>query len=181
MSSLSGEENRLSLDVVPTHYELVIKTDLAQKTFSGSAEITVHLSKAVPSIVLNVASPLSLKSAILSHAALKTESLRRATEFVVDEKKERAEIKFAGGEIAAGEVKLGLRWEGRLEPSMMGYYPSTYPSKLVQGATSTYALTQFESTAARRAFVGPSRTLLFRSTLLTILRFLAALFRRTGH
>lgn len=35
--------------------------------------------------------------------------------------------------IQQGRVKLGLKWEGKLEGSMMGYYASAYPTDPVQG------------------------------------------------
>lgn len=134
---------------------MYIKTDLKQVTFSGSAEITCTVSKPVQSITLHVAPPLSLKAAVLSHAALKTESVRPATKMHFDAKRERVELEFAGGEIAQGQIKLGLRWEAELETSMMGYYASTFPlkgqkdkgDKAVQGV---YSLTQFEPTQVSR-------------------------------
>jgi aminopeptidase 2 len=109
------------LPTSPEHYDLTIKTDLQALTFAGTVEIHLNILNPVPSITLNVAAPLQLKGAVLAHSALKTESLRPATEMTLDEKRERVEIKFAGGEISPGLVKLGLRWEGELEASMMGW------------------------------------------------------------
>lgn len=99
---------------------MTIKTDLDKLRFSGTAEITLDIKVPTSTIVLNVAAPLSLKAAVLSHTALKTEAARPATTFTLDEKRERVEIAFAGGEVAAGTVKLGLRWEGALEVSPCG-------------------------------------------------------------
>lgn len=108
---------------------MTIRTDLKELSFTGTAEITLNILAPTPSIILNVTAPLTLKAAILSHTSLKTESLRPATELKHDTKRERVEISFAGGEIREGTVKLGLRWESKLEPSMMGYYASSYPTK----------------------------------------------------
>lgn len=95
-------------------------------TFDGTVVIDVNVSKAVDSITLNIASPLVLQSAVLSHSALKTESTRSAINFDFNTKRERVTITFAGGEIAVGQAKIGLRFQSPLEPSMMGYYVSYF-------------------------------------------------------
>ena len=92
--------------------------------FEGTVEITVNIASPVKSITLNIASPLELHSAVLSHSALKTESTRPATKFDYNTKRERVTIHFAGGEIAAGQAKIGLRFTSILDSSMMGYYVS---------------------------------------------------------
>ena len=94
-------------------------------TFEGTVEISVDIASAVESITLNIASPLELHSAVLSHSALKTESTRPAVKFDYNTKRERVTISFAGGEIAAGQAKIGLRFTSILDSSMMGYYVST--------------------------------------------------------
>lgn len=94
---------------------MTIRTDLKSLTFTGTAEILIEVHKPVQSIVLHAASPLELESAVLGSAQLKTESVRPAEHIRVDEKKERAEIKFAGGEIQKGEHKIGLRWKAQLD------------------------------------------------------------------
>lgn len=152
---------------------MTIRTDLEHATFSGTAEITCHVSQAVRSITLHVAAPLELRAAVLSHSALKTESTRPATNMKFDKKRERVEIEFAGGEIAPGTIRLGLRWDGELETSMMGYYASTYPlpkqkekgEKAIQGL---YALTQFEPTQVSVAKASDTN-----DHLLTLLRAFA--------
>lgn len=144
--------SRLDEAIKPLHYDLVIKTDLNNRTFSGTARILIRVSKAVPSIILHTASPLVLQSAIVSRKYEANATSQIASSILVDQKTDHTEISFAGG-VEAGEVELGLRWEGKLEPSMRGYYPAFYPSKTDSAVNSIYALTQFEATFARRAFV----------------------------
>lgn len=84
-------------------------------TFTGTAEITVTVHKPVPHLTLHAASPLVLEAAILGSSQLKTESARPAEHIRVDEKKERVQITFAGGEIQKGEHKIGLRWKATLD------------------------------------------------------------------
>lgn len=85
-----------------------------------------------------------------------------------DEKEECLILTF-DKPLEKGQSKLGLTFSGKLEGSMMGrfslynsgvgsnyrmkitgYYKSSY--ELSEGQTAYYALTQFEPTAARRAF-----------------------------
>lgn len=135
----------------PKHYSLTIKTDLVAKTFSGTVEITLSLLCPIPAgapIVLNVAAPLKLHAVVLAQAGL----VRRASSISPVEGKERVEFRFDGGAIEAGAATLALRFDGELNRSMKGYYLSAYPSKDGHGE-SFYAVTQFQPTHARRAFV----------------------------
>ncbi|GJN87500.1 hypothetical protein Rhopal_000449-T1 [Rhodotorula paludigena] len=145
------DDARLSGDVTPSHYVLTIRTDLAALSFTGTAEITVNVHRPVSKLILHAASPLELEAAVLASTQLKTESVRPAEHIRVLEKKERVEITFAGGEIAQGEHKVGLRWKAPLDDSMLGYYKSSFPKKDGSGK-AYYGLTQFEPCQARRAF-----------------------------
>ncbi|BGP38710.1 Aminopeptidase 2 mitochondrial [Rhodotorula kratochvilovae] len=142
---------RLGTDVVPSHYDVTIRTDLAALSFSGTAEITFTTSRPLAYLTLHAAAPLELEAAVLGSAQLKTESVRPAKHIRVLEKKERVEIAFKGGEIPAGTHKVGLRWKAPLDDSMLGYYKSSFPKKDGSGK-AFYALTQFEPCQARRAF-----------------------------
>lgn len=146
-------ENRLPRTVLPSHYDTCIKTDLEALTFSGTSEILVQVSEPVEFITIHAASPLKVEGAVLASTSLKTESVRPATKIQVDEKKERLVVHFAGGEIPKGEHKIGFRFKGTLDTSMLGYYRSSFsPKGGKEGEKAYYALTQFEPCQARRAF-----------------------------
>ncbi|KAL8286510.1 hypothetical protein RQP46_004527 [Phenoliferia psychrophenolica] len=101
----------------PSHYVLTIKTDLVNKTFSGTGEISISILSPLPAgspLVLNVADPLVLHAAVLAEGNV----VRRASSLNFLPGKERVEIRFDGGGIGVGEVKLGLRWTGDLNRSM---------------------------------------------------------------
>ncbi|GAA5899974.1 hypothetical protein JCM8208_005555 [Rhodotorula glutinis] len=147
------DDARLSTDVVPSHYDLTIRTDLERLTFTGTGEITFTTNKALPHLTLHAAAPLELEAAVLGSTQVKTESSRPAKHLHVLEKKERVEISFEGGEVPAGTHKVGLRWKGTLDDSMLGYYKSSFPKKDGSGK-AFYGLTQFEPCQARRAFPG---------------------------
>jgi aminopeptidase N len=114
-SRVSRSSRLSSLPRRPVHYDLTIRTDLKDLTFTGTAEITVTVHKPVPHLTLHAASPLVPEAAILGSSQLKTESARPAEHIRVDEKKERVQITFAGGEIQKGEHKIGLRWNATLD------------------------------------------------------------------
>lgn len=136
---------RLPRSVLPSHYDFCIKTDLENLTFSGAGTITVDVSEPVKSLTINAASPLEVEAAVIASTSLKTESVRPATKIQVDAKKERIEVHFAGGEIPKGEHKIGFRWKGTLDTSMLGYYRTSYPAKGGKEGEKAYAaLTQFE-------------------------------------
>jgi len=119
------DDARLSTDVVPSHYDLTIRTDLERLTFTGTGEITFTTSKALPHLTLHAAAPLELDAAVLGSTQVKTESSRPAKHLRVLDKKERVEISFEGGEVPAGTHKVGLRWKGTLD----GPSPSRAPSR----------------------------------------------------
>lgn len=58
-------DSRLPTDVFPTAYSMTIKTDLKQRTFSGTSEIALDVKVPVTSVVLHAAAPLVLHSAFL--------------------------------------------------------------------------------------------------------------------
>ncbi|SCZ87979.1 BZ3500_MvSof-1268-A1-R1_Chr2-1g04106 [Microbotryum saponariae] len=139
-SGVGPDDVRLTSDV----------TDLKNLTFSGTAEITLDVLHETASIVLHVAESIQIKHAVLSHG--RKSSNQPATKFRLDTKRERVEIFFEGGKIVPGQVRLGLRWESNLGTTA-GYYRSTYPAPGGQeGEIAYYAITQFQPTAARRAF-----------------------------
>ncbi|GAA5976923.1 hypothetical protein JCM10908_005680 [Rhodotorula pacifica] len=140
---------RLPLEVVPSHYDFTIRTDLKTLTFSGTAEIAVTVHSAVPHIVLHVASPLVLEAAILGSAG--ASATPRAAEHIrVEEETQRAHIRFVGGQVERGEYRIGLRWNGVLNDSLGGYYRSCVARKGAEGKIY-YGVTQFEPCHARQA------------------------------
>lgn len=103
--------------------------------------------------VLHALTPLKVHQAFVTSTALKTENYLEAKSVDVEEKAETASITFPSALQAGTKAKLGLTFSSPLEPSMMGYYKSTHspdPSKPEE--KDFYALTQFEPTAARKAF-----------------------------
>ncbi|GAA6058627.1 hypothetical protein JCM10212_004038 [Sporobolomyces blumeae] len=153
---LTPPRDRLPRSTIPRHYNLAIRTDLVEGTWSGIVEISLEIVSLVDSITLHVHEPLVLRDAVLVPFDPTTGSLgqrRRNAGWTIDTKLQRVAISFEGGTIDEGWYKLGMRWDGRMEPSMIGYSSATYvPPGSNDADEVRYAFTQFQPCDARRAF-----------------------------
>ncbi|KAH9466837.1 hypothetical protein MJO28_000551 [Puccinia striiformis f. sp. tritici] len=140
---------RLNDHVKPIHYALCVKTDLnatPDPLFEGTAEIDLSILEDTDQITFHAAPTLEILKVVYQTGSKSAEEIKSIER---DEKFERCTLKINHKLSAGSEVKLGIVYKGILEGSMMGYYRSTY---LVDGKKGFYGLTQFEPTAARRAF-----------------------------
>ena len=125
---------RLPTDVHPLHYTLHLTPDLKAATFTGSETIDVTLDHPSTTITLNA---IELKI-----ASVKAAGQTAAVSY--DEGKEQATFTFATA-LPAGRTTLAIEFTGILNDKLRGFY-------LSKTAKRNYAVTQFESTDARRAF-----------------------------
>ncbi|MCO5610061.1 hypothetical protein L7F22_064296 [Adiantum nelumboides] len=139
---------RLPRNVLPSHYDILILSDLEALTFSGLVAIDVDVHEDTDKLILNVGNKLGLGKAIVASEALKTES-KSVLSLDVDTKHERATAKLASKLPKGSKATITCAFEGVLDDSMMGYYRSSWEH---EGKSGYYGLTQFEPTAARRAF-----------------------------
>ncbi|CEL52347.1 hypothetical protein RSOLAG1IB_00887 [Rhizoctonia solani AG-1 IB] len=144
------EEYRLPTNVRPTHYDLTIQTDLEALTFKGFVIVDLDILEETSTITFN-SSELILHGDSLSvtSEALKTEQTQSVKLTGVDQKSERASVQISTPLPKGSKAKLRIGYEGKLTGSMLGYY---YSSAHHEGKPRNYTLTQFEPTAARRAF-----------------------------
>ncbi|ADV81353.1 M1 family metallopeptidase [Terriglobus saanensis] len=126
---------RLPAGVRPDHYTLHFTPNLTTATFSGEESIDILLDAPQSSITLNA---LELKI-----TSVKTESGDTAT-VSYDEIRQQATFLFAQP-LPAGKNRLQIAFRGILNNQLRGFY-------LSKTAKRNYAVTQFESTDARRAF-----------------------------
>ena len=138
---------RLPRNVVPTHYDITLKSDLEALTFSGTATISLDVLEETDSITFNAAAKLSLSKALVTSEALKTDNKSIIT-LDVDQKHERATAVIPNKLPKGSKATLIVAFASDIDNSMMGYYRSTWEH---EGKKGYYALTQFEPTAARRA------------------------------
>lgn len=137
-AAVTAQAQRLPNTVLPQHYSLTLTPDLKAATFSGSETIDVTLADAASSITLN-ANDLTFQSVKISAAG----KVQTAT-VSLDKEKEQATFTVPD-QIPAGKATLTIEYAGILNGQLRGFY-------LSKTAKRNYAVTQFESTDARRAF-----------------------------
>ena len=135
---VSASAQRLSQAVRPEHYALTLTPDLKAATFTGIETIDVNLAEPADRIVLN-AVELDLKSVTATAGGKEQTAV-----ISLDKDKEQATFTFPE-KLPAGKASLAIAYAGILNNQLRGFY-------LSKTAKRNYAVSQFESTAARRAF-----------------------------
>ncbi len=130
---------RLSQTVRPEHYSLRLTPDLKAARFTGNASIDVILTQPTRTITLN-ASELTFQGV----QATVEDAAPLSGVVALDTEKQQATFTFPTT-LPAGQVRLGIEYSGILNDKLRGFY-------LSRTAKRTYAVTQFESTDARKAF-----------------------------
>ncbi len=131
--------------VRPERYVLKLRPDLHDFTFEGRAEIGILVEKPTKEVVLNA---LELE---IGDARVRLSNGRdlQATGIEVDGGEETALLAFAE-ELPLGPATLAVEYTGVLNDQMRGFYRSEYTTP--EGERRFLGATQFEATAARRAF-----------------------------
>lgn len=146
---------RLPETVVPESYDLAFEPNLETATFSGEEVIHVKVEKATTRVTLNAA------ELELGEASISAGGANQKATVTLDEPKEQATL-TVGKEVPAGAAEIHLRFTGTLNHQLRGFY-------LSKSKRRNYAVTQFESTDARRAFPcfdEPAFKAVFRITLI---------------
>ncbi len=134
LAAAGAQAQRLPGDVRPEHYRLAITPDLGRATFRGTETIDVTLAEPARTITLN-AIELEIQS-------VSANGQPGAVSF--DEGRQQATFSFAQV-LPAGHAAVEVAFTGVLNDKLRGFY-------LSKSKTRSYAVTQFESTDARRAF-----------------------------
>jgi aminopeptidase N len=135
--ALAGAQ-RLPDGVVPQHYDLRFTPDLAKATFTGEESIEVQIAKPVSSITLNAA------ELEIGEASITQGDKTQPAETSLHPDKEQATLTVAAP-LVPGPAALHIKFSGILNDKLRGFY-------LAKTSLRNYAVTQFESTDARRAF-----------------------------
>ncbi|HUX44054.1 MAG TPA: M1 family aminopeptidase [Terracidiphilus sp.] len=132
------QAERLPTTIVPTHYALTLAPDLKTATFTGVESIDVVLKQPSQSVTVDSAD-LTYKAVTIT-AAGKTQTATVALH------PDKEEVTFTvPNALPAGQASLSIHYSGILNDKLRGFY-------LSKGDHRNYAVTQFESTDARRAF-----------------------------
>ena len=134
---------RLSKKIVPIKYDIRLRPDLENFTFSGIETITLNILKKTKVLTLHC-KEIEIDTASI---VLKNEK-KFATKITYNKKRETATFLFPKS-ITIGKTKLTLVFRGILNDKMRGFYRSKYH---LGGKEHHMATTQFEATDARRAF-----------------------------
>src|SRR5262245_11685612 len=130
----------LTKNVLPDHYDLSFAIDLAKARFDGKTGIDVRLARSANTITVHA---LELDIASASVAAGGETQPAKVT---MNAEAQTATLTFAKP-VPAGKARLEFAYSAPLNASLRGLYISKANNR-------SYAVTQFESTDARRAFPG---------------------------
>ena len=131
---------RLPRTAIPTHYDLKFTVDIPRARFDGAETIRIEVPSATPRIVLN-ATDIDFRGTIIRAGG----AAQKAT--VTLNAAEQTATLTVAKPIPAGAAEINITYAGRLNDKLRGFYLSKTEAR-------DYAVTQFESTDARRAFPG---------------------------
>ena len=134
----SSTAQQLPGSVRPDHYDVAFVVDLQHERFEGSETIRVHASEPVTRVVLN-ATDLRVRDATIGSGG----GAQKA-DTAVDAGKQTVTLTVARV-IPRGTADIHVRFSGTLNDQLRGFYISKANNR-------KYAVTQFESSDARRAF-----------------------------
>jgi len=135
---------RLPRNVLPRHYALTWEPDFAAASFNGTETVDVEVKQATKEVVVNAAElDIGQARALLADGRV----LDAQVSYLAEE--EQAVLSFQQ-DLPVGAAKLELSFSGKLNDLLRGLYRSKF--KGPDGDEHWIAVTQFESTDARRAF-----------------------------
>jgi aminopeptidase N/puromycin-sensitive aminopeptidase len=137
-SHVPANAQRLPQTVLPEHYTLTLAPDLKAATFSGMETIEVSLTEPANAITLNSAEITFQSVTVNANGKQQTATVTS------DKEKEQTTFTFSD-QLPAGKATISISYTGILNGELRGFY-------LSKTAKRNYAVTQFESTDARRAF-----------------------------
>lgn len=136
---------RLPQNVVPAHYDLLLKPDLKTFQFGGKVIVKVQVKNSTSSIILN---SLDLEFTEISYTS-ENGGKHIPSDISVSVENETVTVLFPQP-LAVGIGELNIIYTGEISDKMKGFYRSKYVSP--DGEERYAAVTQFESTDARRCF-----------------------------
>ncbi|CAD5123517.1 DgyrCDS11856 [Dimorphilus gyrociliatus] len=136
---------RLPKDVVPENYVLELTPHLSNFTFDGKQEIAIEVKNETSSITMN-SCDIEIKDVWFECNGLSIKSGIRTT---LNNEEETVKFEF-DSKLPKGRGKLGMTFIGQLNDKLKGFYRNKYFTS--SGEERYGAVTQFESTDARRAF-----------------------------
>lgn len=127
--NVTGTDCFLPTHVRPTHYKLVIETNLESNppTFSGDMIVYLHVDSECDTITFNAHPSLKINYLTVSAKGVAGYAVPVDT-LTTDAAKERVSVnlgKFGSLKPATEDLKVFIAWEAELQPNLTGYYIST--------------------------------------------------------
>ncbi len=138
LTPLDPAAERLPAGVRPSHYDLAFDVDLTRGLFEGTETIRVQLDRPTTRIVLNA---LDLT---FHDVTIGTRAAHQSAAVAPDTGAQTVTLTVPRA-IPAGTADIRIRYAGTLNSQLRGFY-------LSRAGGRNYAITQFESSDARRAF-----------------------------
>jgi aminopeptidase N len=138
LAALPASAQRLPTIVTPSHYDLKFAVDLARERFEGTETIRVQVAEPTAKVVLHAYEIAFHEVTIGAGAAAQKAAV------TLDEASQMATLTVPKA-LPKGATEIHATFSGVLNTQLRGFYVSK--TKLRK-----YAVTQFESTDARRAF-----------------------------
>jgi len=137
-ASLEPSAERLPTFVRPSHYDLAFDVDLVRASFKGTETIAIQIDRPTSRIVLNAV------DITFEQVTVRVGTTRQTAVVTLDQAAQTATLTVSRT-LPAGTATLDIRFSGILNNDLRGFY-------LSQANGRNYAITQFESSDARRAF-----------------------------
>ncbi|KAL7629251.1 Aminopeptidase 2 mitochondrial [Parahypoxylon ruwenzoriense] len=135
----------LPTNVIPRHYDVTLEPNFEKFTFEGQVLIDFDVQEDSESISLHTVE-INIHSA---HIKSGKNVVTSSSAITYDESKQISRIKLKDA-IPKGKAQLEIKFSGRLNDAMAGFYRSTY--KKPDGSEGILATTQMEANDCRRAF-----------------------------
>ena len=140
---LSMNNKQRLLDIIsPVSYDITLRPDMRQFTFTGEETVIFFVKKPTNDIVLHA------KNLIITQAVLLLDGKEHEAEIVYNKKDMTVVFHFAE-KLAKGEQKIHITFSGIIGEQLKGWYKSAYA---VNGEKRHMATTQFEEIGARQVF-----------------------------
>jgi puromycin-sensitive aminopeptidase len=134
---------RLAKSFTPYHYDIHITPDLPAHTFKGKVHIKAKITEEIKIIKLNSA------DLIISSAQISQDNHNQTAGVEYDKGNELIILNLDKSLSSNKEATVIIEYSGILNDKMHGFYRSAYKND--KGVDKLLAVTQFESTDARRA------------------------------
>lgn len=143
----NGVIHRLYRGVHPTHYDILIKTKVAEKDLNFNGQVTIDITVTTATKLIELHSKLLIIDGLELWTKEATPSKLEVS--YKPEETELLEIKSVD-DIPVGDYTLKIDYNGQLKDDDLGFYVSKYTNE--NNEEVWLAATQFEAMNARHAF-----------------------------